>query len=1301
VATSAASLLLVAAVLAAIVGWLIGTTSGMYAVISLANRFAPVTIDTRGGFGSLAGGFGFAEVRVAASNTAVSATTFRATLREWHWEPLRFDFAHLSAATLRVEVTTDERNPTPVSDIGIPLRLSTDELALGELTVAVDGKPFSLHSLAGRVTVGPDGYRVESGHVAYQTLHADFAGSLGAPRPFALLIDGRVATEVRDKAVSAVARVRGSLVEMSVEGELYGAARGRAAAVVASFAKPALKSLSLDLVGVDPRTWHPAAPRGDLALKAELVPNETMDRIAGSVSVSNAAPGTIDAERIPARSATALVSIDATGIRLDRIAAQLLQGTLAGEFTLDWEEARWQANARVADVDPGRLHGALRPLRVDGQLQARQAGGTYFVNADLAHRGQPQATLAFDGRFTPTLATINSARLELGDGFAALSGSFEMAGAYRADLRGELQRFEPGRLVKGIDARLNGRMTVDGVLRPRAAGRVRLELAESRAWGRPLAGLARLEVDGAQRFDIDLDLAVRSAHLVAKGGLGAPDRTIEVKLDVPALAELLPSRKAAVAGALTLTATARGQWQAPQFEARLAGRNLRYGDHSLASADVEANYGGGSDGPLRVLSGFAGYAYTPQPRATVQMLSLSVDGRLSSHAARLMATIDNSHGAVLLADGGWRDETWRGRVREATIGPPLDLRLLVPADLVAGAHGVEFGPAQFAVQNVRVSDLSFRAGDSGLYTQGSFNGLQPTRFAPPAEGPLAVAATPAAERAPLSLRGEWELRLAGDTADGHLRIERSGGDLYAGRGPDSALGLTDTWLEARIEANRLEASTRIEGLRGGGLGAHLEATIENSPDVGWRLAPARPWLINGAFDLATMDWVNALLSDRLRANVRLGGRLASTVRIEGTPANPSASGRLVGEALRVAWIEQGVRLENGRLLAHLQDDVLVLDELHFSGPPRVRPDDRRAAAALKEEQEGSLSANGRLKLGDLSGVIQVAASKLPVLQRPDRWVIASGGGNIEATANHIQLNGAFAADAGFVGFGRSELPSLSSDVVVIEAGLPTESRAPRFTLGFDLGVDLGSAFFLTGKGLSTRVEGAVRLRSAGRGAVTATGTLAAVDGVYQGFGQRLKIERGRLNFQGPPENPGLDILALRTGLPVEVGVTITRTAAAPLVRLHSDPPMTDAEALSWLVLGRAPDQQGRGENLALAQAAASLLAGGEGSPTRVARAIGFDEIIISSGNRGIASLLPARGVAGSLRSDESSAATVAGEVITIVKNINDSLTVSYQQAISDTSRFLQLNYQLSQRLSAVVRGGTDNAIDLVYTIAFD
>jgi translocation and assembly module TamB len=550
------------------------------------------------------------------------------------------------------------------------------------------------------------------------------------------------------------------------------------------------------------------------------------------------------------------------------------------------------------------------------------------------------------------------------------------------------------------------------------------------------------------------------------------------------------------------------------------------------------------------------------------------------------------------------------------------------------------------------------------------------------------------------LRGQWDLRL-GSQIDGSVMIERTGGDLYAGSGADSALGLVDVRAEAAIKASQLTAIARIESEKRGGIGAQMEAALERSPGGGWWLAQKKPWLISGALEMPTMDWVNAVLSERIRANVRLGGKLSGTVRVEGTPGDPSASGRLTGDDLRVAWIEQGMRLTRGRLRAHLEDDVIVLDELHFAGRARVQPDEKRAAAALRADADGAINASGRLRLRDFNGLIQVAATEFPLLQRPDRWVLASGGANIETSATHVQLNGAVAAAGGYVDFSRSELPTLSSDVVVISTKEEGPARTPKVTVGFDLGIDLGPAFYVRGSGLESRVEGAVRLRSAGRGVVTAVGSIATVDGVYEGFGQKLKISRGRLNFQGAPENPGLDILAVRQGLPVEVGVTITRTAANPLVRMYSDPPLADAEALSWLVLGRPPDQA-RGDNLALAQAAAGLLGGsGEGYPNRVARSLGIDELSIRSGQTGSGSLLPNRGVAGALRGDASSATTVAGEIVTIGKRFSDSLSVSYEQAISGTSRVAQLSYRLSNRLSLVGRAGTDNAVDLVYTFAFD
>ncbi len=150
---------------------------------------------------------------------------------------------------------------------------------------------------------------------------------------------------------------------------------------------------------------------------------------------------------------------------------------------------------------------------------------------------------------------------------------------------------------------------------------------------------------------------------------------------------------------------------------------------------------------------------------------------------------------------------------------------------------------------------------------------------------------------------------------------------------------------------------------------------------------------------------------------------------------------------------------------------VILDELRFAGPPRVRPKEPQAAAKVDFQQEGSVSATGRVKLPDLVGVIQVTARRLPMLQRPDRWVIASGDLKIETSMQRVQLTGDLTALAGYVEAIPAGLPSLSTDVVVSRAGSETVQPARRLELGFDLGINLGDSFYVRGLGVSARAEG--------------------------------------------------------------------------------------------------------------------------------------------------------------------------------------------------------------------------------------
>jgi translocation and assembly module TamB len=184
-----------------------------------------------------------------------------------------------------------------------------------------------------------------------------------------------------------------------------------------------------------------------------------------------------------------------------------------------------------------------------------------------------------------------------------------------------------------------------------------------------------------------------------------------------------------------------------------------------------------------------------------------------------------------------------------------------------------------------------------------------------------------------------------------------------------------------------------------------------------------------------------------------------------------------------------------------------------------------------------------------------------------------------------------------------------------------------------------------------------------------------VRGAYHAFGQRLELERGRLIFDGPVDNPRLDIRAMRKRQAVEAGVEVLGTVRSPFVRVVSDPALPEHEALSWLVLGRGSRDASTGDLAMLPLAAAALLNQGQ-SDGGIAGRFGLDSI--------------------GMRRD-----TVAGQIVTVGKRVTDDLYVVYEQGTGAAAQALKLEYNLGQRWLVRAEAGTTSAIGLFFRWAFD
>lgn len=467
-------------------------------------------------------------------------------------------------------------------------------------------------------------------------------------------------------------------------------------------------------------------------------------------------------------------------------------------------------------------------------------------------------------------------------------------------------------------------------------------------------------------------------------------------------------------------------------------------------------------------------------------------------------------------------------------------------------------------------------------------------------------------------------------------------------------------------------------------------------DTGWRgrieqlrLHGERAALLTASGELAAS---RGALAGRLTGRVPdlsglgpvMAGNLVSTGALEfdatlaGSFAAPRLAGQVSGSGLAISLLDHNVHLRDGVLALRVEDERAVLERLDFVAPQEPPPRAARIAGFAPSEP-GRVSITGKYDVERRQARFDATLTRLPLSQRPERWLVASGTARLEHADARLRLAAQLIADAGFIAEAAKGRPQLSADIVV-RGREPKTARPLRVET--DIALDLGARFHLRAAGLAARLAGSVRVRGDGDNPLSASGSIATRDASFEAYGQRLTVERGIVNFQGPLDDPGLNVLALRKGLSVEAGVAVTGTAQRPVVRLVSAPPVPDAEKLSWIVLGRAPDAGGADTSLLIA-AAGTILGGQSGGITgQIGQALGVDEFSLR-------------------QAPDSDTDTLTSQILTVGKRLSDRVWLGYEQGLTAATGTLKFTYALTPRVSLVTRTGGDNAVDVFYNFRFD
>ena len=503
-------------------------------------------------------------------------------------------------------------------------------------------------------------------------------------------------------------------------------------------------------------------------------------------------------------------------------------------------------------------------------------------------------------------------------------------------------------------------------------------------------------------------------------------------------------------------------------------------------------------------------------------------------------------------------------------------------------------------------------------------------------------------------------------------------------------------LNAGAAAGKLQLSLSADNPQIGHAGLELAAKIDDA----WNLSAQMPWQGRLQAAIGDLGWANDLLGVSWQAS----GRLDADVQIAGTPQSPLLNGRINGSGLGLQHLDTRMQLRDGSLRASLRDSILSLDEFEMlstliAPPPALQRSLDGGGRALVATP-GRISASGRMKLGAPGGaaddalMLNVTLDRLGVSQTPKQWLLLSGQGRLGWQQARLAVQAKLAVDAAHWQIADLSQPQLSDDVIVHREG-NTGGAARKITpWSGEVQINLGRHFSFAGAGARGRLAGQVQISTSAQDLPRASGTVNLINGRYEAYGQQLDIERGILNFQGLLENPALNILALRKGLPVEAGVEITGFAQAPRIRLVSEPNVPDAEKLSWLVLGRPPEHEG-GDAGVLMAAVGAIFGNRSGAASQQLKdSFGIDEISVRSGSPG-----QLQNMRSSVVSMNNSSAG-SGQVFAVGKQLSSRLRLSYEQAIGGADSLVKLTFKLTDRIFVVGTSGTDAALDVFYSFTF-
>ncbi|CAI0846654.1 translocation/assembly module TamB domain-containing protein [Serratia quinivorans] len=923
------------------------------------------------------------------------------------------------------------------------------------------------------------------------------------------------------------------------------------------------------------------------------------------------------------------------GAQLD-LQTQLAEAGLPLALTLQSKQLKWPLS--------GESQYQINDFRL--RFNGKATDYALSTRANIKGKDLPPAVLTLDGKGNVEQFKLDRLRLAALQGNTDLTALVDWSKAISWNSQLTLSGINTAKQWPEWPAKLDGKITTRGSLH---GGSWQLQVPVLQLDGNvkqnKVTARGTLSGNAAGQWKIPgIDLALGRNQLNVKGQLDEKSWNLDANIDAPRLDGALPGLGGTAKGLLKL----RGNLQAPQLLADLTASGLQWQALRINRVKI--------DGDVRSSDQIQGQLairveQLKQDALDINLLTLDAKGSEKQH--QLQLKIDGKPVSGQLALQGSFDrqqQRWRGNLNNTRFDTPVGewrLTRAIALDYLNTAQKISIGPHCWQNPNAELCvPKTIEAGQSGQAS------VVLNRFdlamIKPFLGPETALSGVFTGRADVS----W----------------KPGGAL-----PEAKVSLVGNGVKVvqQVQGNALPiAFDKLNlnaGLTNGRAQADWLIKLTNNGQFDGNVQVADPQVrrnISGNVNITNISL--AMINPALMQGEKAAGMLNANLRLGGSAQKPLVYGRMALDKVDIDGHWMPFDMTNGRLVMNFDGMTSTLE-------------------GLVSTTHGQLNLSGDADWRDINAWrarIAAKGDKLRVTVPPMIRIDVSPDLVFEATPQLFSLNGS--VDIPWARITVQELPEsavgVSSDEVMLDDQLkPIKPKTAGIPINSNLMIHVGNDVRLDAFGLKARLKGDLKVVQDKNG-LGLNGQIDIPSGRFHAYGQDLIVRKGQLMFSGPPDQPLLNLEAIRNPDSTEDGVTagvrVTGLADAPKLEVFSDPTKSQQEALSYLLRG-----QGLGSSGADGNAMTSMLIGMGVAQSgqlvgKIGEAFGVSNLALDTQGVG-----------------DSSQVVVSGYVL-------PGLQVKYGVGIFDSLATLTLRYRLMPKLYLEAVSGLDQALDLLYQFEF-